>query len=109
MRTMISLAMLLILFNGCSDDGFPNSITDGTYVGIFTIKLEDGQTKTGGVTFTFNGNSYSCNPEKLYLPPSGEGSFHVIGQVLRLKDTALHTAEFDWTLILNGDTALTCE
>ena len=107
MRTTILLATLALLFSACSDDGSVNSIMDGTYVGTFMITLEDGQIQTGDVAFTFNGSSYSCLPQQRYLPPSGAGSFQTMGQVLRLKDTSMHTAEFDWTLILNGDFSFT--
>jgi len=101
MRTTILLAILVLL--SCSDVWLFNPIDDGTYAGTFTITLENGLTKTGNVTFTFKGRTYSCVPDKQYLPPGGAGEFLTFGRTIRIKDTALHTAEFDWTLILNGD------
>lgn len=103
MRTTVILATLALQISACSDDSDVNSITDGAYVGTFTIVSANGHTQTGNVTFTFEGTSYSCLPEQPYLPPSGAGQFQTIREVLRFKDTVVHTAEFDWTLILNGD------
>jgi len=109
MRTTILLATLALLFSACSGDGSVSPIMEGTYAGTFTITLEDGQTQTGNVTFTFTGSSYSCVSQERYLPPNGAGAFRTMGRIIRIKDTSLHTAEFDWTLILNGDFSFTLD
>lgn len=37
------------------------------------------------------------------MPPAGRGSYSVHGTIITLTDNIAHTAELDWTLILNGD------
>jgi len=65
--------------------------------------MENGTTQAGGAIFRFRTNTYSSTPEKLYLPPSGAGSYRLNGNTLTLTDTVPHTADFDRSLILNGD------
>jgi hypothetical protein len=101
-RAFVAL-ILILFFSACEEEGITLPLRNGTYVGTFSIKRDDGAVQAGGVTFTFRGNTYSCIPENLYLPPSGAGSYRLSGNTLTLTDTARHTAEFDWTLILNGD------
>jgi hypothetical protein len=105
-RPLIILALSLWSL-GCSDLALNPSALDGAYRGTFTITNSEGVVQTGNVTFTFDGDQYSCAPETMYLPPSGAGSFQFAGHAIRLKDTVAHTAEFDWTLILNGDFSYT--
>jgi len=95
------------MLSACSDLGLDPSEFDGTYGGTFTITNSSGATETGPVTFIFAGDRYSCTPQQHYLPPSGAGYCVSSGRTLRLKDTIAHTAEFDWTLILNGEFSLT--
>jgi hypothetical protein len=105
-RRLIVPALSLLSF-ACSDLALNPSALDGTYRGTFAITNSKGVVQTGNVTFTFDGGQYSCTPETMYLPPSGAGSFQFVGHAIRLKDTVAHTAEFDWTLILNGDFSYT--
>jgi hypothetical protein len=93
--------------SACSDAGPDPPLLDGTYQGTFTITQENGPVESGTVRITFGGDGYSCTPEQRYLPPSGGGLFLLSGRTLTLKDTAVHTAEFDWTLILNGEFSFT--
>lgn len=96
-----------LMLSACSDLALDPSSLDGTFSGTFTIINNEGIVETGTVTFTFNGDRYSCTPERPYLPPSGAGFLELSGQTMVLKDTVPHTAEFDWTLILNGAFSLT--
>jgi hypothetical protein len=102
-----SVAMILVLTCMACDQG-ENPIQPlriGDYVGTFSIRSEDGTTQAGLVILRFRAKTYSCTPERLYLPPSGAGTYRLTGNTLTLTDTTAHTAEFDWTLILNGDFA----
>lgn len=103
--TKVCFALILALTCLACDHGVDpiRPIQAGDYVGTFSIRSENGTTQSGLVTFRFRANTYSCIPEKVYLPPSGGGSYRLGDKSLTLTDTVMHTAEFDWTLILNGD------
>lgn len=103
MLRVITLFVFVLIMIACKDDDFSTLIVDGTYYGTFTIIESSGQTQSSYVTFIFSNNKYSCLPQKKYLPPVGAGAFTTNGNMITLTDTAIHTAEFDWTLILNGD------
>ena len=90
------------VFWACSDLAGSSSDIQGTFQGTFTITHSTGVSESGIVTFTFSGGQYTCTPETQYLPPSGAGLFSRLDRTIWLKDTVAHTAEFDWTLILNG-------
>jgi hypothetical protein len=96
------VCLMSLILSACSDLVLEPSGLDGTFSGTFTIINNKGITETGTVTFTFNGDRYSCTPGRPYFPPSGAGFLAIRGQTLILKDTVPHTAEFDWTLILSG-------
>jgi hypothetical protein len=96
------LFLFVILFWGCEESDTNVNFENGNYSGTFIITESDGQPQSGNVIFNFSNNSYSVVPEKLYLPPVGGGTFSINGNTIVLVDTAIHTAEFDWTLILNG-------
>lgn len=91
-----------LMLCACSDLAVSPSEFDGTFHGTFTLTNAEGVSETGVVTFTFSEGTYRCTSEKRYLPPGGGGTFKVIGQTLILDDNMMHTAEFDWTLILGG-------
>jgi hypothetical protein len=99
----LAIVVLSFLSLACSDMALNPAVLDGNYRGTFTITHSTGLVQSGNVTFTFTGAQYTCTPERLYLPPSGGGSFELVGQAIRLRDTAVHTAEFDGTLILGGE------
>lgn len=94
--------LFLSFFIGCGINDANISLEEGNYSGTYTIIEADGQTSSGNINFLFNDNRYSVVPEKAYLPPSGAGIYEVKGNSINITDTAIHTAEFDWTLILNG-------
>ena len=97
---------LLVFLIGCESIGFLSDqdyiIEAGNYVGNF-IFTEKGNVSEGKVKFTFINNSYTCIPETQYLPPTGGGSYKIINEKIILKDLVPHTAEFDPSLILNGE------
>jgi hypothetical protein len=101
------LCSITVLLSACSDVGLDLPPLDGTYHGTFTITEEGLPAESGTVTFTFSGDGYFCRPERKYVPPSGGGLFLVIGRTMTLTDTAVHTAEFDWSLILGGEFSFT--
>jgi hypothetical protein len=100
-RATIIAAMSSVLC-ACSDVAVTPSDLQGTFQGTFTITHSTGVSESGTVTFSFSGGQYTCIPETMYRPPSGAGLFALFNHAIWLTDTVAHTAEFDWTLILNG-------
>lgn len=97
---------IILLFAGCetldfSEDTIQN-IEAGNYSGIF-IFTQKNNVSQGKVKFTFTDNSYTCIPETQYLPPRGGGKYEIKSERILLTDLFSHTAEFDPSLILNGE------
>jgi len=105
MKPIIALSFLM-LFVGCEISDFSNdqihSIEAGNYSGIFIFR-EKGYVSQGKVKFSFTENSYTCIPETQYLPPRGGGKYKIKIERIHLTDLFPHTAEFDPSLILNGE------
>ncbi|HSP88994.1 MAG TPA: hypothetical protein VLN45_12735 [Ignavibacteriaceae bacterium] len=95
--------LLAFTFNTCTEEEIFFTPGNGTYEGIFTIVESNNSTQSGKVTFTLSNNNYSSSPEKRYLPPAGGGAFQINKNKIFLEDKIIHTADFDWTLILNGE------
>ena len=75
----------------------------GTYSRISNYRSNNPFIEKGPINFKFVEKTYSCGGEMRYLPPSGSGEYKIVNDKIILKDTGRHTAEFDWTLILNGE------
>jgi hypothetical protein len=103
MKKIIILFLFVILCIGCEESSTGIYLEDGNYSGTFMIIESNGQTQTGNINFNFSNNNYSVVPEYKYLPPAGAGTFSRNSNTINLVDTAIHTAEFDWSLILNGN------
>jgi hypothetical protein len=112
-KRFISIVVPLVtcaVLSAChaSDDSpaAPQLLGDGVYSGVYT-RVEhstSGQptTTSGGVNLSIEGDRYSIRGEIRYAPPSGSGLF-IVGDVVTFTDDAFRTAEFDWTLIVNGE------
>jgi hypothetical protein len=103
------LVLPALLLPSCLINTPTDTIPDGTYAGTFTITHADGKSESGGVTFTFAGGTYRCIPVNHPVPPGGGGAFSTWENTLFLRDEVAHTAEFDWTLILNGGFSISME
>ncbi len=76
----------------------------GTYVGTFTRSSPTADYATAEVTLVLKDNSFSGSSEKTKYPAIGKGTYHVVeGQKIIFEDKSFWTAEFDWTLILDGE------
>ncbi len=108
MKNVIFFIFILILICclNCNKSISYEILQVGTYNGIYSIthhyNTDWAFTESGPVTFIFTDTSYSCDGEKYLLPPSGGGEYFIMGETMILNDMVPHTAEFDWTLILDG-------
>lgn len=105
MKLLICSCLTIILF-GCqlteNWDDPAQHIESGNYSGLF-IFTEHSNVSQGNVNFTFTSDSYTCVPEIPYLPPRGGGKYEIKSERILLTDLFPHTAEFDPSLILNGE------
>ncbi len=117
-RNACAAALLAVaLFAGCHDTvdtpaGSSGVVINGDYSGAYTrvdgYSTANPTTVTGDVSLTVTDGHYQI-AGKRYAPPSGCGTLDVVpaGDAVTLDDQCYHTAEFDWTLILNGTFTLT--
>ena len=113
MSRCLPLLLTVLVLSACAaappagdEDPVTSLELDGVYRGRYWVTFEDGSSEQrrmdGPVTMRFTGGNYEIEGDRLYLPPSGGGEFYIDGRVLVLDDTAMHTADFDWSLILKG-------
>ncbi|MDM7915830.1 MAG: hypothetical protein QUU85_11310 [Candidatus Eisenbacteria bacterium] len=94
---------LLVLIVGCSHATRrgplpPQHRIDGAFAG--TIALTGADIREGPVRIEFHEGRYQVQGSKDLAPPS-QGAY-TLDRRLLLEDQGVHTAEFDWTLILKG-------
>ncbi|WP_373059806.1 hypothetical protein [Zunongwangia sp. H14] len=74
-----------------------NSILSGKYSGIFKRGEE-----TGNVELDFYNHKFKGQSEKIKFPALCEGAYVIEKDSVYFENSCFWTAEFDWTLILNG-------
>jgi hypothetical protein len=78
----------------------------GEYVGTYTIVRNfEGVTdssKTCGTEFTLNATSYYIREISYICPPRSYGTYELTPTAIAFRDTAIHTDEFDPSLIPDG-------
>jgi hypothetical protein len=104
MRQIIGLAMVaLVSFASCKKDKSDVEIPSGTYKGTFARVGAARWEPPAEVTLTFNGNQYAGQATAQYYPAVCNGTFSVSGNSANFKNACFWTANFDWTLVLDGD------
>jgi len=113
MRLVSQAVIIFIVFIaavGCQDSNdSPNepSITlDGLYEGVYQridgVSGENPIEISGRIDFAVDGDRYELKGSELNAPPFGCGS--ITGDnVVTMTDETRHTADFDWSLIVEGD------
>lgn len=100
----IGLALLSFVLSSCEDgEDFPLTKLEGTYTGTFqrTSGTEVGE--IANVTITFENNMWEGQSEKYRYPAICKGTYQIKGQIINFENQCMFTADFDWTLILDGD------
>jgi hypothetical protein len=99
MQKNLLLVLCLLVFSQCKPQ---QALEDGTYVGTFTVKYEDGK-KSGPVTVVLENGRYTSSSNPDLIPAGGFGTFSVQGNEIAFNDSGIYTADFDWNLILGGN------
>ena len=79
----------------------------GTYVGEYTAIFHYGTSEafsnSGQTELTLSDDGY-CITETTYVtPPASCCTYELNETTITFQDTIIHTAEFDWTLIIDGE------
>lgn len=99
---IVKLLLLVLLINtGCDRDPIQTiSVTElrGEWAGTFE---RDGE--LSNVELQFNNRQYTGSSEIQKFPAICKGEFTLKSNVIVFSNMCPWTAEFDWTLILNGE------
>ena len=102
-----TLVFIFVFCINCNKSNLNVIFLPGTYNGTYSIthhyNTDWALTESGPATFVFTDTSYSCYGEEYLLPPGGGGEYEIVGDVMVLNDMMNHIANFDWTLILDGE------
>ncbi|MFC0516396.1 hypothetical protein ACFFGT_19470 [Mucilaginibacter angelicae] len=74
----------------------------GTYAGTFQRKVS-GTGAVSNVSLSFSAEAWSGESQTVKYPALSHGTFSTSGNKVTFKNESVWTAEFDWSLILNGD------
>lgn len=100
MKRMITCIIALTVLFACkkSDNDKSTTLAEGMYIGTFHRTGMD----TAMVSLTFDGNNYSGQTDINKYPGICHGSYELYNNAIIFTDSCSWTADFDWTLILNG-------
>lgn len=103
MRTaVLSLLCLLLALTSCKKD-HADPVSDGDYTGTFRRISLTGTGAASNVTLHLRGGSYSGSSDNARYPAICVGGWEASEGQLHFWDGCVFTADFDWTLILEGD------
>ena len=109
MRILVFILSAFYLIAGCDSTDQPLHNIEGVYKGTYSITHNVGtdsiKKMQGAVTFEFTKTTYHYYGEEYLLPPAGAGKYTYTNSYISLVDTALHSDEFDPSLILHGNFA----
>ena len=102
MKMILSFILLLVVSaGGCKKGNEPVANLNGTYKGTFQRKVS-GQGAVSNVTLNFSADSCTGQSQTAKYPALSEGTFSIKGDSISFKNSSMWTAEFDWSLILDG-------
>ncbi len=100
MKNAILLIGFLVLWS-CNDPESPTyPISEGTYTGSFSRTSSN---TVSEVTLTFENGTFSGSSETTKYPAICNGTYTAQSGRINFENSCFWTAEFDWSLILNGE------
>ena len=97
------IAITLLLACNKNDDNDDMTLSEGMYIGTFHRTGMD----TSVVTLTLDGNKFNGQSDRKLYPAICSGTYEYYENTIRFTDSCTWTANFDWTLILNGPYSVT--
>lgn len=104
LRAFLLVLSLALLSSSCKKTGNENAspVKDGTYKGTFQRLTANGGLIVN-VSLNFKNGNWSGQGETSKYPALCHGRYQVEGDNINFINYCIWTAEFDWTLILEGD------
>lgn len=122
LKYSILIALLGIMVSGCSKDATHKAksitiatysgplnggtIANGTYSGLLLADEKDNAFNTGPITrnvsYSFSNSNYNTVVAPEGFTAASKGAYTLSGNKIALTDSLVHTANFDWNLILSG-------
>jgi len=99
---LFSLCCLLLVLTSCKKDQ-AGPVSDGDYTGTFQRISLTGSGAVSNVTLHLRSGSYSGSSDNARYPAICVGGWESSEGKLHFWDGCVFTADFDWTLILEGD------
>lgn len=104
-RTGIIILCIATTLLSCSKDMFQDPVTaslsDGTYVGTFQRQTLASSTPSA-VSLTLSNGNWTGNASVDRYPALCSGTYTIGSNQVQFEDTCTWTADFDWSLILDG-------
>lgn len=97
-----ALALLALLAGACDDDDNRPEFVQGTYTGHFQRSTPTGDWMVANVTLELGDHSFSGESDHARYPAICNGTYTTEGNNITFVNKCVWTADFDWTLILDG-------
>ena len=92
------------ILSSCENDDIneKTELTPGTYTGHFIRSSPSAKYAPSNVTLTFTAHSFTGGSDMKKYPAICSGTYKITKQEIEFFNDCHWTAEFDWSLILNG-------
>ncbi|MCH7413110.1 hypothetical protein MM213_06425 [Belliella sp. R4-6] len=101
---LLVIAGMVFLIASCGIvDGFGEKSLSGYYEGTFERFVDGNSEGIAEVSLNFEGFNYNGLSEEPRYPVICSGNYSIKRKTISFSNTCNFTADFDWTLILNGD------
>ena len=102
MKYLFLIICLTLLFACESEDQVDRKLPDGNYSGTFQRQHVWAESDTANITITINSNEWSGTSDIEKYPALCNGTYLIIGDTIIFENECVWTADFDWSLILDG-------
>jgi len=103
MKQLFAFILVLATITSCKKNDNNQVIKlNGTYIGTFQRKVS-GTGAVSNVSLIFSAGTWNGESQVVKYPALNNGSYNINGNKITFKNESVWTAEFDWSLILNGD------
>ena len=108
MKTVILLTIASLLVSSCnkSDVATPSFFT-GNYAGTFEREKGIAKGPAVNVSLSFAAANFSGTSDSTKYPAICNGNFSITADTIIFQNQCVWTADFDWSLILNGKYSFT--
>lgn len=104
MRSVLAVLFIALVTFSCEKDESKNDVSVAEFIqdGVFKGSFNRTGSDTSYVELNFSGNHFNGDSDRDKYPAICGGRYEISGSTINFTDTCTWTANFDWTLILNG-------